>query len=71
MWSKISTTDGAPVGTIAIVFWHDHTQIRIPRPFQVIALEETTKGDVIKALSALSPDFKAALEARVEYADYQ
>jgi hypothetical protein len=70
MWSKITTKEGAPVGTIATVFYHDHEQIRIPRPFRIIALTETTKGDVVKALSKISSDFKNALEARIEYAEY-
>jgi hypothetical protein len=70
MWSKITEANGTPFGTIVTLFFHDHEQIRIPRPFQVIALAETAKNDVVKALSALSPDFKNALEARVEYAQY-
>jgi hypothetical protein len=71
MWSKItSTEDGAGFGSIAIAFYHDHEQIRIPRPFRIIALSETSKNDVVKALSALSEDFKNALEARIEYAQY-
>jgi len=70
MWSKIATNDGEPIGTIATAFYHDHEQIRIPRAFRIIALTETSKGEVVKALSAISPDFKNALEARVEYAAY-
>jgi len=70
MWSKISTTDGRAFGTIVTIFWHDHNEIRIPRPFQIIALAETTKGDVVRALSARSPEFKQALEAREEFAAY-
>jgi hypothetical protein len=70
MYSKITTKDGAPVGTIATAFFHDHEQIRIPRPFKIIALAETTKGDVVKVLSQISPEFKNALEARIEYAEY-
>lgn len=70
MWSKIATADGAALGTIVTVFFHDHLQIRIPRAFQVIALEETTKRDVVKTLSLLSPDFKDALEAKIEIAQY-
>ena len=71
MWSKIShTEDGSAFGSIVTVFFHDHVQIRIPRLFQIIALKETAKNDVVKALSALSADFKNALEAREEYAQY-
>ena len=68
MWSKITATgDGTAFGTIVTVFFHDHVEIRIPRPFKIIALKETSKADVVKALSA---DFKNALEARIEYAQY-
>ena len=70
MWSKITKADGAALGTIVTVFYHDHLQIRIPRAFKIIALEVTTKGDVIKALSRLSTDFKDALEAKIEIAQY-
>jgi hypothetical protein len=70
MWSKISTTTGEAVGTIATGFYHDHIEIRIPRPFKIVALPETTKRDVERALGELMPEFKQALEARIEYAAY-
>src|SRR5687768_12115987 len=54
MWSKIVSAGGTAVGTIVIIFYHDHLQVRIPRAFEVIALEETTKGEVIKALSGIA-----------------
>jgi hypothetical protein len=69
-WSKISTLEGTPVGTIAVAFFHDHYQVRIPEPTKVLGIEQTTKGDVIKALSRAVPGFATALEARVEYAEY-
>lgn len=70
MWSKITRKDGTPVGTIVTVFHHDHEQIRIPRPFEIIALEETSKGAVVAALSQRSADFKNAEEAKIEIARY-
>lgn len=70
MWSKISTTAGEAIGTIATGFYHDHIEIRIPRPFKIIALTETSKREVERALSELMPEFKQALEARIEYAAY-
>jgi len=70
MWSKITRKDGTPLGTIVTVFHHDHEQIRIPRPFQIIALEETSKGTVVAALSNRSTDFKNAEEAKIEIARY-
>lgn len=70
LWSKITTTEGAALGTIAVAFYHDHEQIRIPRAPLIIALIETTKAEVVKALSQRSPEFAQALEARIEYAEY-
>jgi hypothetical protein len=70
MYSKITSKEGGAIGTIVTVFFHDHLQIRIPRPFKIIALTETSKGDVVKALSRISDDFGKALEARIEYAQY-
>jgi hypothetical protein len=70
MWSKIVSADGAAVGTIVTIFYHDHLQIRIPRAFDVIALAETAKGEVIEALSQRSAEFRDALEAREEIALY-
>jgi hypothetical protein len=70
MWSKISRSDGTAIGTIVIVVFHDHTQIRIPRPFQVIALEVSSQAAVIKALSEISPEFKNAPDMKQEVAEY-
>jgi hypothetical protein len=70
MWSKISRADGTTVGTIVTVFHHDHEQVRIPRAFEIIALEEGTKGAVVAALSRRSADFKQAQEAKIEIAEY-
>lgn len=70
MWSKIIGKDGKAIGTIVTVFYHDHLQIRVPRAFRIIALEETGKGEVIEALSRLAPEFKDAIEAKVEIAEY-
>jgi len=69
MWSKI-VAEGTPIGTLVIAFYHDHLQVRIPRAFRVIAIDAITKAEVIKALSAISPEFKAAREARIEIAEY-
>jgi hypothetical protein len=70
MWSKVTTAEGTPIGTLVIVFYHDHETIRIPRAFDVIALEATSKPDVIRALSQRSPEFAAAREAKIEIAEY-
>jgi hypothetical protein len=70
MWSKIADVDGKPLGTIAVAFFHDHIQVRIPRGFKIMGVEATGKAGVIAALSRLSPDFADAQEARIEIAQY-
>ena len=70
MWSEIRATNNDPLGTIVILVFHDHEQIRIPRAFQVIALEETGTDEVITRLSALSSDFKVALDMKTEVEQY-
>lgn len=70
MWSTIQTIDRIALGTIVIVFYHDHSQFRVPRKPKVIALAETTKQDVIRALARRSRDFRNAREASIEIAEY-
>jgi len=70
MWSEISTVDNNPLGTIVTIVFHDHEQIRIPRAFQVLALEEIGDENVINRLSALSSDFKVALDMQAEVEQY-
>jgi hypothetical protein len=53
MWSTIrGMEDGEPLGTIVTIVFHDHTQFRIPRSPQIIALLETSKETIVEALSA-------------------
>lgn len=70
MWSEIITTNGDPLGTIVVVVFHDHKRIRIPRAFQVIALQETGLDAVVERLSLLSADFKNAPDMKTEVAQY-
>jgi hypothetical protein len=71
MWSTITKIDdGESIGTIVTKVYHDHTQLRLPRPPQVIALAESTKENVVQALSELSSNFKQAREFQIEYAEY-
>lgn len=71
MWSTISVINsGESLGTIVTKIHHDHTQLRIPRPPQVMALSEADKEDVVEALSQLSDNFKHAREFQIEYAEY-
>ncbi|MCM3240648.1 DUF6022 family protein [Heyndrickxia oleronia] len=70
MWSTVHSSNGEPLGTIVTIVFHDHMQFRVPRKPQIIALSETSKEDVVAALSLRSYDFKHALEFTVEYEEY-
>lgn len=70
MWSTIEQQDGSPLGTIVTITFHDHTQFRLPRAPQIIALTEVGEEAVVAALSARSADFRTAREARIEIAEY-
>jgi Family of unknown function (DUF6022) len=69
MWSAVRSVN-EPIGTIVTIVFHDHTQFRVPRQPQIIALSETSKEDVVAALSLRSTYFKQAKEFTVEYEEY-
>ncbi len=70
MWSTLTAATGEPLGTFVTVIFHDHTEFRVPRQPQIIALRETGKEAVVDALSHRSDEFKQALEFTVAYAAY-
>jgi hypothetical protein len=70
MWSTIFSMNEVPLGTIVTIVFHDHTQFRVPRQPEIIALLETHKEDVVEALSFRSIDFKQAREFKIEYEEY-
>lgn len=70
MWSTISGPDGKAIGTIVVKYFHDHTEFRVPRPPEILALTETGKETVVAALSQHSPDFSQAREASIEIEEY-
>jgi hypothetical protein len=70
MWSTVYSSAGEPVGTVVSIVYHDHTQFRVPRQPQLIALTETGKEAVEAALSQRSADFNQAREWSVEYEEY-
>lgn len=70
MWSTISPSDGQPIGTIVVKYFHDHTEFRVPRPPEILALRETGKDAVAAALSRHSPEFSQAREASIEIEEY-
>lgn len=51
MWSVMRRAQGAPIGTIVVGLFHDHTRFRIPRPPDVLALEETDTDAIIQVVS--------------------
>ncbi|HEY6407334.1 MAG TPA: DUF6022 family protein, partial [Ktedonobacteraceae bacterium] len=51
MWSVIRQTQGAPIGTIVIRLFHDHTRFRIPHSPGVLALKETDADAIVQAVS--------------------
>ena len=56
LWSKISSPTGQLLGTLLVIFYHDHTQVRIPRPPLVLPLQER----------ALENELDGAIEAGME-----
>ncbi|HEY9669453.1 MAG TPA: DUF6022 family protein, partial [Coleofasciculaceae cyanobacterium] len=70
MWSTIASMEGEEIGTIVTIIFHDHTQFRLPRQPQIIALAQTSKDAIVDVLSARSTDFKNAQEFQIEYAEY-
>ncbi|QYR21867.1 hypothetical protein KZ483_02155 [Paenibacillus sp. sptzw28] len=70
MWSTVYSANGDALGTIVTIVFHDHTQFRVPRPPQIIALNEVGKEEVVAGLSLRSNDFKHALEFTAEYEEY-
>ena len=62
--------NGAPLGTLVTIIYHDHTQFRLPRPPHLFALAEVGEEAVVAALSARSAEFRRALPFTEEYALY-
>jgi hypothetical protein len=70
MWSTVVDANGARLGTLVTITYHDHTQFRLPRPPHLFALAEVGEEAVVAALSARSAQFKDALPFTEEYALY-
>lgn len=66
----IASMEGEEIGMIVTIIFHDHTQFRLPRQPQIIALAQTSKDAVVEVLSNRSPEFKKAQEFQIEYAEY-
>lgn len=50
MWFVVRRRGRAPIGTIVVRFFHDHTRFRIPRAPRVIALDVTDPEEIVEAL---------------------
>lgn len=70
MWSTVMGADGAPLGTLVTVVYHDHNEFRLPRAPHLFALAEVGESAVVEALSAQSASFREALPFTEEYALY-
>lgn len=51
MWCVVRQAQGAPLGTIVIRLFHDHTQFRIPHPPDALALAETDADAIVQAVA--------------------
>ncbi|WP_257347253.1 DUF6022 family protein [Pseudalkalibacillus decolorationis] len=54
MWHVCKHADGTPMGSLVTRVFHDHTQFRIPRSPEIIALEKTERSEIVEALSHAS-----------------
>lgn len=50
MWSVMRRGQGAPVGTLVVGLYHDHTRFRVPRAPSVLGLEETDEDAIAEAI---------------------
>jgi hypothetical protein len=69
-WCAVVARDGAPIGTLVTIVYHDHSQFRLPRRPRTFGLSEWGKDAVVAVLSQRSEDFRQAREASVEIAEY-
>lgn len=51
MWSIVRQMPEAPVGTIVVGLFHDHTRFRLPHPPSVLALEEIVADAIVQEIS--------------------
>jgi hypothetical protein len=49
LWSKITSPRGEAVGSLLVIFYHDHTQLRIPRAPLILPLQEPGIEDALKS----------------------
>jgi hypothetical protein len=62
MWSVVYSPQSESLGTTVIIYFHDHTQFRIPQSPKILALEVTETNAIVEALSRISLHFKSADE---------
>ncbi|HEY7416546.1 MAG TPA: DUF6022 family protein [Ktedonobacteraceae bacterium] len=52
--SVVSQKDGEALGTLVIRFFHDHTQLRLPRPLIISSLRETDREAIAQAIQHIA-----------------
>jgi len=53
MWCVVRPAAGAPLGTLVLQLFHDHTRFRVPRAPGIRALAETSTPEIVAALVRL------------------
>ena len=59
LWSVVRRERGAPLGTLVVGFFHDHTRFRVSRPPTVLALNETDSDTIVGAIVRVAGDGKS------------
>ncbi|MCM3000035.1 DUF6022 family protein [Paenibacillus cellulositrophicus] len=55
-WSVIQQDNGKALGTLITRIFHDHTQLRLPRPPHIYAIHETDPSEISHILIHTDPD---------------
>jgi len=56
LWSKITAPRGEFLGTILVIFYHDHTRLSIPRPPLVLPLQDAGINKIQPAPQAVDQE---------------
>ena len=51
MWCVVQPAQADPIGALVIRLVHDHTQLRLPRPPGILALEQTETPAIVQAIT--------------------
>ena len=56
LWSVVRREGGAPLGTLVVGLFHDHTRFRIPRSPGVLGLKETDADGIVRVIVRAAGD---------------